>query len=145
MTDGTPGGWIDAARPGYPANPERDGVHWLNIAGDVIAAQWWTADALWAWGDWQWTPSVASAARWFYLGPCLLPAEVSALVEAARRDGAAKGREQAARIMDDRAAREDEYSSSHARAGRHFKAREAAHVARLARQDAAAIRARGDA
>jgi hypothetical protein len=79
MTDTNPGCWPDAARPGYPANPERDGVHWLNIAGDVIAAQWWTADALWTWGDRQWTPSVASAARWFYLGPCHTPAEVAAL------------------------------------------------------------------
>jgi hypothetical protein len=81
MTDSNPGAW-----DGRPLNPERDGVHWLNLAGDVIAAQWWAADALWTWGDRQWTPSVASAARWFYLGPCQTPAEVAAQVEAARRD-----------------------------------------------------------
>jgi hypothetical protein len=83
MTDTTPGAW-----DGRPQDPERDGTHWLNLAGNVIAAQWWTAEALWTWGDRQWTPSVASAARWFYLGPCHTPAEVAALVEAARRRSA---------------------------------------------------------
>ena len=148
MTDSNPGCWPDASKPGVPMNPERDGWHWVMTREGVPfrprACFWDASRPGWA------VPGSAmfredAAPEWRYLGPCLLPSEVAAQVEAARREGAAKGREQAARIMDDRAAREDEYSSSHARVGRHFKAREAAHVARLARQDAAAIRARGDA
>jgi len=33
MTDTNPGGWPDAARPGYPANPERDGEEWRPVVG----------------------------------------------------------------------------------------------------------------
>lgn len=28
-------GWPDPARPGYPANPERDGWHWLKRPEDL--------------------------------------------------------------------------------------------------------------
>ena len=85
MTDTTPGGWLDAARPGYPKDPERNGAHWVAaengtpflVKWDVRAKQW-DADGL------PFQP--AEMARVRYLGPCHTPAEVAALVEAARRE-----------------------------------------------------------
>lgn len=131
---------------GRPPNPEQSGMHLLRSRLTGYLTGWyWNAATERFHHEHITLGRTALLERYVYEGPILTPAEIAAQVEAARREGAAKGREQAARIIDDRAAREDEYSSSHARAGRHFKAREAAHVARLARQDAAAIRARGDA
>ena len=49
--------------------------------------------------------------------------------------------ELAARVLDDRARNERNRSEQHKASGRHYKAREAAHVARIAEQDAARIRA----
>jgi hypothetical protein len=49
--------------------------------------------------------------------------------------------EEAARVIDRRADTEARNSDHHKACGRDYKAREAAHVARIARQDAAAIRA----
>ena len=85
MTDTNPGGWHDAARPGYPKDPERSGPHFIDIAGDVIVAQWWCDECVWTWGDRHWVPMVGAVVS-RYLGPCHTPAEVAAQVEAARRD-----------------------------------------------------------
>jgi hypothetical protein len=92
MTDTTPGGWLDAARPGYPKDPERDGVHWAAAEnGTPFLVKWdarakqWDADCL------PFQPAEMARAR--YLGPCHTPAEVAALVEAARREGEATERE----------------------------------------------------
>ena len=74
------GGWPDAPWPGYPADPERDGWHAIDVADDTVVAQWWSADTVWTWGDRTWTPEIAAAASWHYLGPCLLPAEVAARI-----------------------------------------------------------------
>jgi hypothetical protein len=100
MTDTTPGGWPDAARPGYPLNPERDGWHWLRHedASFCTPVEWrhpcgWVANGV---------PMLPNEVQKFvvdccqYLGPCHAPAEVSAQVEAARRDAL----EEAARVVE---------------------------------------------
>ena len=101
MTDTNPGGWPDAARPGYPANPERDGEHmmeWTDEHGRVWREVWkWRTDSkppLWlrpnfTGGPYGYEPKHLTApiyASIRYLGPCHTPAEVAALVEAARRE-----------------------------------------------------------
>lgn len=89
-----PGGWPDAARPGMPMEPERDGWHWLQWVGlfpaDTLGhtnpvARYWEKDGWW-------DGSMHRHARywqqgWHYLGPCLTPAEIEARVAAARREG----------------------------------------------------------
>lgn len=73
----TPGGWPDAARPGVPMNPERTGPHWLKTdEGDLFVGHWDAQDQMW----------FACDESDHYLGPCHTPAEVAALVEAARRE-----------------------------------------------------------
>jgi hypothetical protein len=92
MTDNN--GW--AGRPGVPLNPERDGCHWISLLGGKDNAQVieWFSDAMcWDKTDWT-TEDFGLHAR--YLGPCLTPAEVDALMEAAR-DSAL---EEAAQDMD---------------------------------------------
>ena len=78
MTEQNPGGWPDAARPGVPANPERDGWHWLRRASDgqIICTKWSAEQGGWVDGV---TLSPASVVEFgvTYLGPCLTPAEVS--------------------------------------------------------------------
>jgi hypothetical protein len=123
MTDTNPGGWPDAARPGYPANPERDGEHmmeWTDEHGRVWREVWkWRTDSkppLWlrpnfTGGPYGYEPKHLTAPTYAsipylgpfpvrgdlnppapiyasirYLGPCHTPAEVAALVDAARRD-----------------------------------------------------------
>ena len=90
MTDTNPGGWPDAARPGYPKDPERTGPHaFRQNHGDAAGSEypaWWSAHAR----DWTLrggaTLSALGMATATYLGPCHTPAEVAALIEAARRD-----------------------------------------------------------
>jgi len=86
MTDPTPGGWPDAARPGYPKDPERDGWHWLLDGNHEPYLLQWSGDNQ-RWGDYPGT-SAADLAEFGigYLAPCHTPAEVAALVEAARRE-----------------------------------------------------------
>ena len=101
MTDTTPGGWPDAAMPGHPLHPERDGVHmmeWTDEHGRVWREVWkWRTDSkppLWlrpnfTGGPYGYEPKHLTApiyASIRYLGPCHTPAEVAALVEAARRE-----------------------------------------------------------
>ena len=81
-----PGGWPDAARPGVPEKPERDGWHWLETGrGKALACYWheqhWTTPV----GDFALRPELVL--DWRYLGPCLTPAEVAAREAAARREG----------------------------------------------------------
>jgi hypothetical protein len=97
MTDTTPGGWPDAARPGYPQNPERDGWHWVQNNGGKPSCQRWKAGMWSISGEAGWTAAqVATLTHLRYLGPCLTPAEVAAQVEAARRDAL----EEAARVVE---------------------------------------------
>jgi hypothetical protein len=84
MTD--PNGWPDASKPGYPANPERDGWHWVQWPrGGDLTCQWWrvTLSGARGWAEWG---NGHVAAQYRYLGPCHTPAEVAALAEAARRE-----------------------------------------------------------
>ena len=95
MSDTTPGGWPDAARPGYPQNPEQSGYHWLCRKGapypavSVFPVFWDAAE--------QHFQGVRPLPHEHldYLGPCHTPAEVAALVEAARRDAFAEARDAA--------------------------------------------------
>jgi hypothetical protein len=89
MTDTNPGCWPDAARPGVPMNSEQFRAHRIRWYGDEQ--------------DWLWHPErrvwigrlavhysaldVGLTRGAVYLGPCHTPAEVAALVEAARREG----------------------------------------------------------
>jgi len=66
---------------GYPENPERDGWHWLRstITGAFYLDKWRGDEANWLSGP---------ALNYMhlnaeYLGPCLTPAEVEALVDKA--------------------------------------------------------------
>lgn len=75
------------SRPGVPANPERDGWHWL-LPPDEKAARplLWTAGGKDIVGEYQpmWWGTPWSIAEllakdgWRYLGPCLTPAEITA-------------------------------------------------------------------
>lgn len=72
---------------GRPQNPERDGWHWL-LAGnhEPYLLQWGSDNQ--RWGDYPGTSATDLAEFGIgYLGPCHTPAEVAALVEAARREG----------------------------------------------------------
>jgi hypothetical protein len=99
MTDSN--GWPDASKPGYPMNPERDGEHmmeWTDEHGRVWREVWkWRADSKPA--EWQqpeftggfysYEPKHLTApiyAGLRYLGPCNTPADVTDLIEAARRE-----------------------------------------------------------
>lgn len=85
MTDTNPNGWPDAARPGVPQNPERDGRHWLGDDRNPQPVLWLAEFASWADGT-MYSPQSVVDLGFGYLGPCLTPSEVAALVEAARRD-----------------------------------------------------------
>jgi hypothetical protein len=82
---------------GFPQNPERDGFHWIVWHHDDMAfVHWWDAsDQTWDRYANGYRPRYHSP-NYRYLGPCLTPAEVAALVEAARREE----REECAAIAD---------------------------------------------
>jgi hypothetical protein len=141
MTDDTPGGWPDAARPGYPLNPERDGWHWVMMREGVPfrprACFWDASRPGWA------VPGSAklredAGPEWRYLAPCHTPAEVSAQVEAARREE----REACARIFDKHGAASQKLADM--RVSEQDNVTWQAHADDM-REYAAAIRARGDA
>lgn len=80
----------DKTKPwdGMPQNPERDGWHWLQCNNEAPEANYWRAlnrefhglDGM----------AITANPAWRYLGPCLTPAEVTAMVEDARRDAFAE-------------------------------------------------------
>jgi hypothetical protein len=74
---------------------------------------------------------------------CLGHGEKAERAERELAAAVAKEREECAKILDRREEMETQTSERHANNGKHFKAREAAHVARIAKSDAAAIRALG--
>jgi len=90
MTDTTPGGWPDASKPGYPMHPEVSAWHWVarprckpepteyRVLADGDGYWWWNGSFLPA--------ELVGKYILHYLGPCHTPAEVAALVEAARRE-----------------------------------------------------------
>lgn len=73
---------------GRPANPERDGWHWLHHAEDLRPCPTpWDADhAAWCSGGMH-SPRGVVDLGYRYLGPCLTPAEVAAQRDAAWRAG----------------------------------------------------------
>lgn len=83
-------GWPDARKPGVPLNPDENRAHMLRHkeTGETSPALWLGGAFVGSWldGDGDISPSHA-ASFYDYLGPCHTPAEVSALVEAARREG----------------------------------------------------------
>jgi hypothetical protein len=116
---------------GRPQNPERDGWHLIRTDDGVEYVVRWSVARGWLDGE-----LVIYAAESIYGGPLLLPAEVAAQVEAARRDE----REACAAVADE-----------WAQAGRINAMGSHEEILRAeGRQDAAsdiaaAIRARGDA
>lgn len=96
-------GWPE--RPGVPLNPERSSSHWVRDANCETVTADWNADVQ-KWAPWPFCPPEAFADDNDYLGPCLTPAEVAALVEAARRKSAAEEREACAEIVEDHHTRE---------------------------------------
>lgn len=89
-----PDGWPDADRPGVPADPERDGWHWIIGWNRTPFVAQWVADTeqfvgggIYEWRDGEDVAQGVVAQGWTYGGPCLTPAEVAARVEAARREG----------------------------------------------------------
>ena len=88
MTDTNPGGWPDAARPGYPANPERDGPCVLRDLDGAEHDVFWNArhqQYEWSHDGWL-TPANATEFGWRLVKQDRLytEAEVAALVEAAK-------------------------------------------------------------
>lgn len=90
MSEQHAGGWPDATRPGYPADPERDGWHWIKMLHGDAPFQWRAAgecergrwDGRWLYGVDEHDPADCE-----YVGPALTPAEVAAREAAARREG----------------------------------------------------------
>ena len=84
--------WPDPQRLGVPLHPEREAPHWVqDELGSVILARWFINHSIegpvWAWESFDgYTPANVAAEMWHYLGPCHTPAEVAALIEAARRE-----------------------------------------------------------
>ncbi len=87
---------------GLPENPERDGWHWVKDFDENTAPWRWCApDEFDPYGCWikdasEDVPISRAGRDCDYLGPCLTPAEVAALVEQERREE----REAAAAICD---------------------------------------------
>ncbi len=83
-----PHGWPDPARPGYPANPERSGWHWLKHPEDLRLFLFvWNAElAGWSSGALHYSQGLVDLG-FAYLGPCLTPAEAAEALAQARREG----------------------------------------------------------
>ena len=94
------GGWPDAARPGYPLHPERDGWHWVRWAGYEPGMEF---TAFWSSGEWSYDWAHLAGDRqascYTYLGPCRTPSEVAARIEAARREEREENAKLAERII----------------------------------------------
>ena len=69
---------------GVPLNPERDGAHVLSWRRDDPEQAWWIAcDKDWMWKDRDTCSYITAGNNAIYLGPCILPADHAAAVEAA--------------------------------------------------------------
>lgn len=87
MTDVQPARCDTTAWDGMPLNPERDGDHWIRVDQHLPRAWWWCAtcqhytvagreDSL--------TAADMVCDGMVYLGPCALPSDLAAAVEAER-------------------------------------------------------------
>jgi hypothetical protein len=75
-------GWPDPNEPGYPANPEQDGWHWIQTGGGTAPWYWLKdidGDFGWETDDGIWSAANIVHSKAIYLGPCLTPSEVAAL------------------------------------------------------------------
>lgn len=98
-------GWPNPERPGVPINPDRDGWHWLLFRDGARVCCWWNSRAQgWASSDTReyGADYLPEEADQDHIGcePCLLPAEVAALVEAARDEATEKERDACADIAE---------------------------------------------
>lgn len=93
--------WPDPDKPGVPLNPERDGWHWLRHPEDLhpVMMGWLSGSQGWSFGR-RHSPKGIVDMGYQYLGSTLLPSEVAAQIEQARREGAEAMREAAARVVD---------------------------------------------
>jgi hypothetical protein len=96
--------WPNPEKPGVPLNPEKNGWHWLKESGDDPAPYYW-CPGFNNWhlrggddygGGWQ-TPEFTSG-YYSYVGPCLTPAKIDALVELSIKVGKQNAYERAAAI-----------------------------------------------
>jgi len=131
MTDTTPGGWPDASKPGWLPDKGTRRRHWLQFHPrlDARLFWWWPKQQHWAPAEDGWKEEEIAPdqmAKWRYLGPLLLPSEVSALVAKEREACAATAEREMRELFGDA----DEYQQGW-NAG--------------LEAGAAAIRARGDA
>jgi hypothetical protein len=83
---------------GRPPNAERDGWHWLGDDRNPQPVLWLAEFASWADGTMH-SPQSVVGLGFRYLGPCLLPSEVAARLEAARREEREENAELAERII----------------------------------------------
>jgi hypothetical protein len=113
---------------GRPQNPEQSGMHLLRsrLTGHLTGWYWNAATERFH-HEHITLGRTALLERYVYEGPILTPAEVAALVEAARREGAAKERKEGAADLEWKARGYDGYGC------------------KVMLEGAAAIRARGDA
>jgi hypothetical protein len=78
-----PGNW--PAEPGFPLNPERPGWHWA-ISHKSLSGQptpyYWSAGADPTFGGHK---PASAASRYWYVEPCLTPADAAALRGAGRK------------------------------------------------------------
>ncbi|UMO76017.1 hypothetical protein [Planktothrix phage Pra-JY27] len=86
------GGWPDPTRPGVLVGEQERRRHWLQAHSFMSPCLfwWWPRQEHWTpaedgWAEGDIAPT--ELASWRYLGPCLTPAEVAALVAAAERRG----------------------------------------------------------
>ncbi len=78
-------GWPNPERPGVPANPTESRWHFL-VRKHAPFPEVSSFPVYWACCDQAFEGVANNTDAFNYLGPCLLPAEVAALVEAARRE-----------------------------------------------------------
>lgn len=88
--------WPNQDKPGVPLNPEQDGWHFIERDKEVtaiewISGEWWTGGLGTYGGSYYDVEDIGH--NYTYLGPCLMPSEVAAQVEQARREGAEAMRE----------------------------------------------------
>jgi len=84
MSDPTPGGWPDASKPGWLPDKGTRRRHWLQFHPrlDARLFWWWPKQQHWTPAEDGWKEEKIASdqmAAWRYLGPLLLPSEVSAL------------------------------------------------------------------
>lgn len=121
--------WPYPDKPGVPFNPERDGWHWLKHPEDLhpVMMGWISELQGWSFGR-RHSPKGIVDMGYQYLGSTLLPAEVAAKIEQARRDGI----EAAMRVVSERAsARHKEAGScisDRSRKHMHIRADEAGQI-----------------